>query len=122
MQKSSKQLPVTMDAGPAHMRSADWGGMTSAYMRMEEGADFTPFLEGLPEDHCQAPHWGYVLDGQIHVRYTDGQEETIGAGQLYYLPPGHTVWFEEDAEYVEFSPQQGMNEVLAHIEQKMQAE
>jgi hypothetical protein len=95
--------------------------MKSAYMRMEEGVDFTPFLEGLSEDRCQAPHWGYVLDGEMHVGYTDGSEETIEAGQLYYLPPGHTVWFEEDTEYVEFSPTQEMNDVLAHIEEKMQA-
>lgn len=88
-----------MEAGPANMQSATWGEMRSAYMRMGQGADFTPMLKGLPEDLCQVPHWGYVLEGEIHVRYTDGNEETIEAGQLYYLPPGHTVWFEEQTEF-----------------------
>jgi hypothetical protein len=121
MKKMKERLPVTMEAGPAKMRSADWGKMKSAYMNMGEGVDFTPFLEGQPDDLCQVPHWGYVLDGEINVRYADGQEEAIEAGQLYYLPPGHTVWFEEEAEFVEFSPRQGMDGVLAHIEQKMEA-
>lgn len=120
MRIKKEQLPVTMDAGPAHMQSADWGKMKSAYMRMAEGVDFTPMLKGLPEDLCQAPHWGYVLEGEIQVRYTDGQEETIEAGQLYYLPPGHTVWFEEPTEFVEFSPQNEMDEVLDHVERQMQ--
>jgi hypothetical protein len=121
MKKTKEQLPVTMETGPANMQSAAWGEMRSAYMRMGEGVDFTPMLKGLPEDLCQVPHWGYVLEREIHVRYTDGNEETIGAGQLYYLPPGHTVWFEAQTEFVEFSPKQGMDEVLAHVEQQMQA-
>ena len=121
MRKTKENLPVTMEAGPANMQATDWGEMKSAYMRMGEGVDFTPTLQGLPDDLCQVPHWGYVLEGEIQVRYTDGSEESIEAGQLYYLPPGHTVWFEEDAEFVEFSPRQGMNEVLAHIEKQMQA-
>ena len=122
MRETKERLTATMDAGPTTMQSANWGGRTSAYMQMGEGADFTPFLEWLPGDLCQAPHWGYVLQGEMRVRYTDGSEETVGAGQLYYLPPGHTVWFEEDAEYVEFSPGQEMAEVLAHVEEKMQAQ
>ena len=120
MRKTKERLPVTMEAGPANMQSAAWGEMRSAYMRMGEGVDFTPFLEGLPEDLCRAPHWGYMLKGAMQVRYTDGTQETIGAGQLFYLPPGHTVWFEEDTEFVEFSPKQEMDEVLAHVQQKMQ--
>jgi len=119
MKETKEQLPVAMDAGPATIRSADWGEMTSAFMQMGEGVDFTPLLEGLPDDHCQCPHWGYVLKGSIHVSYTDGTEETVEAGQMYYWPPGHTVRFEEDTAYVEFSPRQEMSEVLAHVEQKM---
>lgn len=121
MREVKERLPVTMKAGLANMQSAAWGEMRSAYMRMGEGVDFTPMLKGLPEDLCQVPHWGYVLEGKIHVRYTDGSEETIEAGQLYYLPPGHTVWFEEQTVFVEFSPKQEMDEVLTHVEQKMQA-
>ncbi len=121
MKKRKERLPVTMEAGPANMQSAAWGEMRSAYMRMGEGVDFTPTLKGLPDDLCQVPHWGYVLEGEINVRYTDGDEETIEAGQMYYLPPGHTVWFEEPTEFVEFSPRKGMDEVIAHVKKQMQA-
>jgi mannose-6-phosphate isomerase-like protein (cupin superfamily) len=105
-----------MDAGTANIRSADWGEMTSAFMQMGEGVDFTPLLEGLPDDHCQCPHWSYVLEGRIRVSYTYGTEETVEAGQFYYWPPGHTVRFEEDTTYVEFSLKQEMSEVLVHVE------
>lgn len=121
MKKSKERLPVIMEAGAANMQADDWGEMKSAYMRMGEGTDFTPLLKGLTDDLCQCPHWGYMLDGSMHVRYTDGTEETIEAGEMYYLPPGHTVWFEEDGRSVEFSPKDEMNEVLAHVEQQMQA-
>ena len=53
--QTKKRLATTMDAGRATVQSANWGGMTSAYMQMGEGADFTPLLEGLLNDLCQAP-------------------------------------------------------------------
>ena len=37
------------------------------------------------------------------VRYTDG-EETIGAGEAFYLPPGHIPAAEAGIEFVQFSP------------------
>ena len=30
--------------------------------------------------------------------------ETLNAGDLFYLPPGHTALVEMDAEFIEFSP------------------
>lgn len=77
MKEIKEHLPVTMDPGIANIRSANWGEMTSAFNRMGEGVDFTPLLEGLPDDHCQCPHWGYVLKGRIRVSYTDGTGETV---------------------------------------------
>lgn len=35
-----------------------------------------------------AQDWGTVLRGSIHVRFADGSEETVRAGQVYYWPPG----------------------------------
>ncbi|MGF1511033.1 MAG: cupin domain-containing protein [Myxococcota bacterium] len=64
---------------------------------------------------CPCPHWGYVLSGKIEVKHIDGTRETVNAGDVHYWPPGHTVWFDEDTEYVEFSPEKPMNEVLAHV-------
>ena len=40
-----------------------WGGMTVDMNAAPAGTDFTPLLEGLENDHCQVPHWGYVIEG-----------------------------------------------------------
>jgi mannose-6-phosphate isomerase-like protein (cupin superfamily) len=121
MTKSTAQLDVAFAADASEIRSADWGGMTCAHITMEAGTDFTPLLEGLENDHCQVPHWGYVIDGRVRVTYEDGTEEVVEGGQLYYWPPGHTARFDEDTEYVEFSPQEGMHDVLDHVKKKMAA-
>lgn len=121
MRETKEQLDLTLDSDPAQIRSVDWGDMNCASVRLSAGVDFTPLLEGLPRDHCQAPHWGYVLKGSLHVTYEDGREEVIEAGELYHRPSGHTAWVEEDTEYVEFSPRQGMHEVIEHVKGKMQA-
>ena len=39
---------------------------------MAAGVDMAPLLEGLNDDSCHAPHWGYVLSGQVIVTYGDG--------------------------------------------------
>jgi quercetin dioxygenase-like cupin family protein len=58
---------------------------------------------GLPDDRCQAPHWGYVAAGRITFRFGD-REETYEAGDAYYAPPGHTTVIEAGTDVVEFSP------------------
>lgn len=42
------------------------------YFSMAAGVDMAPLLEGLNDDSCHAPHWGYVLSGQVIVTYGDG--------------------------------------------------
>jgi CspA family cold shock protein len=69
--------------------------MRCIYVELGPGADLRPLLKGLPDDHCQVPHWGYVLKGSMTIAYADGQEETLRAGDLWYLPPGHTARTDE---------------------------
>ena len=66
-------------------------------------ADPAPLLRGLPDDRCQCPHWGFLFRGRLTVRYADG-EETFSSGEAYYMAPGHRPRFDEDCEWVEFSP------------------
>jgi glyoxylate utilization-related uncharacterized protein len=73
--------------------------------------DATPLLRGLLDDRCHCPHWGYILKGQMRVIYAD-QAETLKAGDLWYLPPGHTVIDDEDMEFIEFSPPKQYDKVL----------
>ena len=67
-------------------------------------ADYDPaeLFRGLPDDRCQARHWGYVIKGKATFRYAD-REETYEAGDAFYAPPGHTPVVSEGTEVVEFS-------------------
>ena len=83
------------------------------------GPDIAPLLKGLKGDLCQAPHWGYLIQGEVAVTYADDREEVISGGDLFYWPPGHTVKVGKDAEVVLFSPQHEHTEVLDHMLDKM---
>ena len=114
MKQPSSSLPALMDNASGSMRVTSWGGMACSYYELSAGTDFAPVLQGLPDDACPCPHWGYVVKGAIRVRYTDGREEVLRSGEMFYLPPGHTALFEEDSACVEFSPQREYDEVIAH--------
>jgi len=119
MKSNLKDIPIANAALGEMIRGQEWGGMTSAYMEYPAGLNFTPLLEGLEGDLCQCPHWGYVMEGKIRVDYADGSEETVGAGELYYWPSGHTVLIEEDVKMVEFSPHDQMSQVVANVVSKL---
>jgi len=110
MHKSLADLPVT------------WGGMMVARQEYPPGMDATPLLKGLPDDKCPCPHWGYVLEGSIHIGYTDGSEEEIVAGEAFYMPEGHTGWTKENegVVFLEFSPAEPYAEVMAHVGKMME--
>jgi hypothetical protein len=56
------------------------------------------------------------------MRYTDGREEVIRAGEMWYAPPGHVpALFEEDTAWVEFSPQESYDQLLVHLGLKASA-
>ena len=119
MKSNVEELPIADEALGEMIRGQDWGGMTSAYMQYPAGLDFGPLLEGLERDHCQCPHWGFVMEGSIRVNYENGTEEVVGAGESYYWPSGHTVVVEEAVRMVEFSPHDQMSQVLAHVVGKL---
>jgi len=112
-------LPDTINHGGIHVQGVDWGGLNVSSIRFPKGADATPLLAGLPDNLCQCPHWGLVLQGSINVRYADGRTETVRAGDVYHWPAGHTVWVDEDYHAVEFSPAEGMAEVMGHLKAKL---
>ncbi|MCC6443844.1 MAG: cupin domain-containing protein [Armatimonadetes bacterium] len=120
MRDTGEKLPVALGLPGATFRAADWGDLAVAYVKLSAGADAAPLLKGLPGDKCSCPHWGYMLEGAIHVLYADGTEETCRAGELFYWPPGHTIRVEEDTAFVEFSPAQPLREVYGHIQRVAQ--
>lgn len=121
MNERARDLPTTIDAGGVTFQTVDWEGLNVARICLPRGADAAPLLEGLPGNLCQAPHWGYVLKGSIHVTYADGREENVRAGNVYHWPAGHTVRVDEEYESIEFSPSAPMGEVLEHVSRKLHA-
>ncbi len=119
MKQTRAGLPTRLEAGGVCIQAEDWGDINVARIRFPKGADAAPLLQGMPQNLCQCPHWGTVLKGSIHIRYADGQEETVRAGEVYYWPPGHTVRVDEDYEAVEFSPSGPMGEVIEHLKSKL---
>lgn len=119
MKIKATELPPARDALSGLLHGADMGEMQGAYLTIPAGTDFCDMLKGLPNDHCQCPHWGYLIEGRIVVTYEDGAEEIVEAGDFYYWPPGHTVRMEASTRQVEFSPREEMHAVLDHVVGKM---
>jgi hypothetical protein len=121
MKLRKEDIPVALELPVATFRVAEWDDLAVAFVQLKAGADATPLLEGLPGDKCGCPHWGYMLEGAIHVIYADGKEEVCRAGEMFYWPEGHTVRVDEDTSFVEFSPRKQLKEVYDHIGNKVAA-
>lgn len=126
MRIAKQDVPVRIDVPGAIARqqtnfgdATGYGTISGEYFSLGAGTDIAPLLQGLEGDLCQAPHWGYVLDGEITVTYADGTNEVIKGGDLFYWPPGHTVKVTQDADVVLFSPQHEHSQVIDHMLTKM---
>nr|NIM51638.1 cupin [Gemmatimonadales bacterium]NIN12536.1 cupin [Gemmatimonadales bacterium]NIR00854.1 cupin [Gemmatimonadales bacterium] len=49
---------------------------------------------------CQVEHVGLVLTGRAKVLMDDGREFELGAGDLFFVGPGHDSWVVGDEPYV----------------------
>ncbi|MFO7668231.1 MAG: hypothetical protein R6W31_01100 [Bacteroidales bacterium] len=96
-----------------------WGGLTVDVNNLPKGTDFKPLLEGLENDHCQVPHWGYVVKGAILIEYEDGGKDLFREGEAFYMKPGHTGEVMEDLQLVSFSPEEGMHDLAKHLEKRV---
>ncbi|HEY7053315.1 MAG TPA: cupin domain-containing protein [Mycobacterium sp.] len=111
---SSATAAKTADYGVAIDRSSQLDGYTVNFVTITKSHDLGPMLASLPSGNCSCPHWGYVLSGRVVVRYADHQE-TLQAGDAFYMSPGHTPEAEEGTELIQFSPTEQLAEVEAAI-------
>ncbi len=121
-QSASYHIPVT--SIPKNPRNgfqnvSGMGGMSIGYMEVPGPADFTPLFKGLPEDMCPSPHWGYVLEGSLKIKYPGGKEEIVNAGEVFYWPAPHTGVVEKNVKFIDFSPDGKFNTVMDHLAKKM---
>jgi len=120
MPKASKESAPRVDISPGFEGwYIDADGYTVGIESFEEGGDFTLLFKGLPDDRCQSPHWGYVMTGEITIKYADG-EETISAGEGYYIRPGHTGVVGPGTSMVEFSPTDLYNQTMEVVSSNIQ--
>lgn len=96
-----------------------WGGMTVAINEPKAGTDFGPILKGLKDDLCQVPHWGYLEKGKIRITNSNNTTITVLGGEVFYMPPGHTLIVDEDARIIDFSPEKQMKELNEFILNKV---
>jgi hypothetical protein len=97
------------------------GGYSVGFETYTADADPSPLFAGLPDDHCQCPHWGYVVEGKVTFTYTDGHAETYETGDAYYAPPGHLPYLYAGSRIVEFHPTDELAKTMEVIERNMAA-
>lgn len=103
MRATKNDLSVAAEMPGFESRQAQWGGLNVAVETISSGMDATELFASLPDGRCQCPHWGYVVEGRVRIKYAD-HDEVVSAGEVYYLPPGHIPVVEKDTVLVEFSP------------------
>lgn len=109
-----QDVPVAIADGELEVRVLDQDGMMVGFVRLPAGADLRPATQGLPDDLCPCPHWGYMLKGRVRMHTTDGYQD-FTAGEAFYWAPGHAPEALEDSEYVDFSPTHEFRRVIDHI-------
>ena len=110
---------LTVDPRTSFRNQYGLGGMAVGYVEAPAGADFTPLFAGLPNDMCPSPHWGYLLEGSLNIKYPDGKEETVNAGEVFYWPAPHTGMTAKGAKFIDFSPEAEFKQVMDHLAIKM---
>jgi hypothetical protein len=122
MRITKTDIPTKIDVPGAIARQAlnfgeatDYGSLAAEYLSLGAGTDIAPLLKGLDHDACHAPHWGYMISGEVVISYTDGAEETCSGDDLFFWPAGHSVRVVRDAEVILFSPQVEHAEVMNHM-------
>ena len=99
MRIAKHDIPTAIDVPGAKARALPdfgetdgCGTLAAEYFSLGAGTDIAPLLQGLEDDACQAPHWGYMISGEVVVSYTGGRpDDTCSGGDVFHWPAGHSV-------------------------------
>jgi hypothetical protein len=76
-----------------HMDVITLGAFTMGKGVFEPGWQWSKDVKPIAgTESCMARHTGICLSGQMKVRMDDGTEETIKAGDVIVIEPGHDAW------------------------------
>ncbi|MFC6731936.1 MULTISPECIES: hypothetical protein [unclassified Haladaptatus] len=103
MHSNIEAIPVEVETEEMILHEMHLGEMNVGYEIFNAHVTTDEMFADLPDGRCQSPHYGYVIEGQLTLRYAD-EEETVAAGEVYYIRPGHNVTLEAGTKLVEFSP------------------
>ncbi len=80
MHITKNDIPTKIDVPGAVARQAidfgdasEYGALAAEYFSLGAGTDIAPLLKGLDDDACHAPHWGFLVSGEVVITYTDGR-------------------------------------------------
>lgn len=126
MRVARDDIPVVLAVPGATARQLDGfgempglGSIAGEWFSLGTGTDIAPLLQGLEHDRCGAPHWGYVISGELVLSYADQDDETVSGGDLFFWPPQHSVRVTDDAEVILFSPHDAHRAVVDHMAEKL---
>ena len=106
MHITRSEIPVKIDvpgAPPARPRvrgPVRIGALGGEYLSLGAGTDIAPLLQGLEGDACQAPHWGFMISGELVVTYTRRHAGDLLRRRPLLLAPGHSVRAVADSEFI----------------------
>ncbi len=113
-----QDAPTLLDEPEITGRYVELDDYTVSFETFHVDTDPAPLFRGLPDDRCQCPHWGVVLNGRVDIRYVD-HDETLTAGDAYYVAPGHLPRVYAGTEVIEFSPTEALHATMAVLAANM---
>jgi len=117
---SSATADKVVNLPMAEDRSSELDGYTVDFVTITVTHDLAAALATMPDGRCPCPHWGYVFEGRLVVRYADGSQDVIEAGDAFFMRPGHVPAADAGTRFVQFSPAEELAAVHAAMAASMQ--
>jgi hypothetical protein len=108
------------DHGLVEVRNSELDGITVDRLTVKQPVDMRFMLSNLPDGRCHCPHWGIVHKGSFVVDYGDRQE-TVNAGDVFHMTPGHIPTYEVGTELTQFSPTEELKATDESIKKALEA-
>jgi hypothetical protein len=94
------------------MRSIKTGEMEISFTWADGPSDSTSWYAGRPGSERSCDHYGCIISGRLRTRYADGTEETLGPGEIYYIPKGHVLIYVEATHHLEINPHRELGQLM----------
>lgn len=91
--RSPDKADETRDFPKGRLDVLELPGLTFGRSRFEPGWKWSESVGPIAGTaSCQFHHYGYVVQGRLHIRMDDGTEAEAGPGDAFVCDPGHDAW------------------------------